>query len=476
MSRGSGPAENNITIQPVILAGGVGSRLWPLSRASYPKQIMDFVGGKSLLKLTVERCLKVSGGIAPWVITGVEHRFLIEEQLDDYGAEGTIILEPCGKNTAPAVAAAAFYARRLGRDPVLLICPSDHIIKGIDAFRKAVKGKAVGLAQEGLLVTLGITPSSPETGYGYIKKGDGYKALGFTEKPDIKTAEEYVASGQYFWNAGIFIMKASVFLEELEHLAPDIYSGVEEAVEMASEDNSFLFLDERAFSNLPEGSIDYVVMEKTDRVAVVPADIGWSDVGSWKALWEISEKDEAKNVVIGDVIIEDCKGCFCLSTGRLVAVVGLRDQVVMETKDAVLVVPRERSQDVKKIVERLKKAGRDEAFCHKKVYRPWGFYETVDIAPRFQVKRITVKPGAALSLQMHYHRAEHWIVVKGTAKITRGDEVILLTENQSTYIPVGERHRLENPGLIPLELVEVQSGSYLGEDDIVRLDDNYGRG
>ena len=465
-------------IQPVVLAGGVGTRLWPLSRALYPKQIMNLTGEKSLLQQTLDRSMDVSGGVAPWIITGLEHRFLVKEQIHDdafFKSDGLIIVEPCGRNTAPAVAAAAFWAKNQAKDPIFLISPSDHIIRKGDRFKEIVLGKAKELAQDGYLVTIGIQPTGPETGFGYIKKGKEFKAEAFIEKPDRSRAQEMVASGDYFWNAGIFVMKASTFLEELRRHAPAIYGAVDEAVKNAKREGPFLYLDEASFSRSPEDSIDYAVMEKTDRVAVVPGDIGWSDVGSWKALWEIGEKDQWQNVSYGDVLQKDCKDSLFLSTGRLIAALGLEDMVVVETKDAVLVTTKEHSQKVKEIVKDLKQNSRDEAIIHKKVYRPWGTYETVDIAPRFQVKRITVKPGASLSLQMHHHRAEHWIVVKGTAKIQRGDEVILLTENQSTYIPVGERHRLENPGIIPLELVEVQSGSYLGEDDIVRFDDDYGR-
>ncbi|OCC16253.1 Mannose-1-phosphate guanylyltransferase (GDP) [Dissulfuribacter thermophilus] len=469
-------AKKTIDIQPVILAGGVGSRLWPLSRALYPKQIMNLTGDKSLFQLTWERCVDTSDGISPWIITGMEHRFLIKEQLEGTISEDpTIIVEPCGKNTAPAVAAAAFYAQKLGRDPVLLVCPSDHVIKRPSVFKQIVQNKALELAQDGLLVTIGIKPTSPETGYGYIKKGRDFKAIEFIEKPDTINAEKMVSSGDYFWNAGIFVMKVSTFLDELKRLSPQVFKEVGQSVERAKKDGAFLYLDEETFTRSPEDSIDYAVMEKTDKVAVVPGDMGWSDVGSWKALWEIGEKDEHGNVIFGDVMENGCKDCYILSTGRLISAIGLEDIIIVETKDAVLVAPKKRAQDVKAIVRDLKDNGRNEAIIHKKVHRPWGTYETVDIAPRFQVKRITVKPGASLSLQMHHHRAEHWIVVKGTAKIQRGNEVILLTENQSTYIPIGEKHRLENPGIIPLELVEVQSGSYLGEDDIVRFDDDYGR-
>ena len=466
----------SMDVQPVILAGGSGTRLWPLSRAFHPKQILSLRGdGLSLLQATVRRCTALAPDVPPWVVTGEEHRFLVKEQVEALGAEPLILLEPEGRNTAPAAALAACWAREAGRDPVMIVSPSDHLITKEEAFLEVLERHAVPLAAEGALVVLGMEPKGPETGFGYIKKGEGFKAERFTEKPDLETAEAYLREGGYYWNAGIFVMAASAYLQELARLAPDILEPVERAVRGARRDGPFLRVEPEAFLEARSESIDYAVMERSNKVMVVPAEIGWSDVGSWKALWEEGEKDACGNVVSGDAVLVDAEGSLVHSSGRVVGAVGVKDLIIVETKDAVLVAHRERAQDVKAVVERLKREGREEALIHPRVYRPWGHYETIDRAERFQVKRITVKPGASLSLQMHHHRAEHWIVVKGTARIVKGDEEILLTENESTYIPVGEKHRLENPGKIPLELIEVQSGSYLGEDDIVRFEDEFGR-
>ena len=387
-----------------------------------------------------------------------------------------LILEPVGRNTAPAIAIAALQALSAGDDALLLVLPSDHVVRNEAAFHAAVKQAAVA-AESGKLVTFGIVPTAPETGYGYIKAatGEGVRAVDrFVEKPDLATAEQYVASGEYFWNSGMFLFKASRYLKELETLQPAILAACRNALDKAARDNDFIRLDAEAFAASPNDSIDYAVMEKTADAAVVPLDAEWNDVGSWSALWEVSDKDADGNACHGDVIALDCKDSYAYGN-RLIAMVGLQDVVVVETDDAVFVGHKDRVQDVKEIVGRIKREGRSEAAAHRKVYRPWGAYDSIDNGDRFQVKRITVKPGATLSLQMHHHRAEHWIVVSGTAEVTRGDEVILLSENQSTYIPLGVTHRLKNPGKLPLELIEVQSGSYLGEDDIVRFEDQYGR-
>jgi len=468
---------------PVILSGGSGTRLWPLSREAYPKQFLALVGRDSMLQATFKRIAPLASS-APLIVANEEHRFMVAEQLREIGCTpAAILLEPVGRNTAPAIAVAAFKAIADGADPLLLVLPSDHVITDAEGFRNAVN-HAAKAAEAGALVTFGIVPTAPETGYGYIRaadflspQGDGPRRVAqFVEKPDAPTAEAYVASGEYFWNSGMFLFRASAYLKELEKHQPAIFAASREALSKAKTDADFVRLDKAAFTGCPSDSIDYAVMEKTADAAVLPISVGWNDVGSWSALWEVAQQDGDGNAHHGDVIASDCRNTLAWADGRLVALLGLEDVVVVDTDDAVLVAHKDKVQDVKSIVAALKKQGRKEPTWHRKVYRPWGSYDSIDMGERFQVKRITVKPGAALSLQMHHHRAEHWIVVSGTGRITRGDETILLTENQSTYIPLGVKHRLENPGRVPLELIEVQSGSYLGEDDIVRFEDVYGRG
>lgn len=464
------------SIQPVILSGGSGTRLWPLSREAYPKQFLPLAGELTMLQATWKRVAPIAAR-GPLVIANEEHRFVAAEQLQQVGAEpAAIILEPIGRNTAPAIAVAALEATRDGADALLLVLPSDHVITDEAAFRAAVQA-AAGAAEAGKLVTFGIVPTGPETGYGYIKAADGQGLRAverFVEKPDLDTATGYVSSGQYYWNSGMFLFKASRYLQELERFQPAMLAGSRQAWQQARRDADFTRLDKDAFTAVPSDSIDYVVMEKTADAVVIPLDAGWNDVGSWTALRDVSQQDGDGNAHQGDVIAIDCRNTYAYGQ-RLVAMVGLDDVIVVETDDAVLVGKADRMQEVKTVVAQLKAEGRSEATWHRKVYRPWGAYDSIDNGERFQVKRITVKPGGTLSLQMHHHRAEHWIVVSGTAEVTRGDEVILLSENQSTYIPLGVTHRLRNPGKLPLELIEVQSGSYLGEDDIVRFEDTYGR-
>ena len=469
-------------IIPVILSGGAGNRLWPLSRALYPKQLLSLVGEHTMLQDTVFRLSSIDDIGPLYCVCNESHRFLVAEQLHEIDTDiGEIILEPSGRNTAPAAAIAAMLIAEKHPGATMLILPADHVILDPVAFGAAVAaGKSA--AEQGKLVTFGIVPASPETGYGYIRasvNSEGnkkvYPVLEFVEKPDKITAEIYLASGDYFWNSGIFLFTAETYLRELEANAPAIVIACRKALQNAHKDLDFLRLDIQEFSSSPSDSIDYAVMEKTTKAALVPLNAGWNDVGAWSALWDVHARDDSGNVKKGDVMVQDVRNCYIHATSRLVTAVGLDSLIVVETADAVLVATRESVQDVKMLVEELKRKERDEAEIHRRVYRPWGSYETVDFSDRFKVKRITVKPGAALSLQKHHHRAEHWIVVKGTAQVTVDDREITLYEDQSTYIPVGSLHRLENRGLSPLELIEVQSGSYLGEDDIVRYDDRYGR-
>ena len=463
-------------LQPVLLSGGSGTRLWPLSREAYPKQFLPLVGKNTMLQDTWLRAAPLAGA-APIVVANESHRFLVAEQFRQIGAPvPAILLEPSGRNTAPAIAAAALQATAEGADPLLLVLPSDHVVRDLDAFRIAVTA-ATPAAADGALVTFGIVPDAPETGFGYIQAGPGQglrKVLRFVEKPDLDTARGYLAQGGYFWNSGMFLFRASRYLEELGRHRGDILEAVTTAFARAARDGDFIRLDAEAFARSPSDSIDYVVMEKTSAAAVLPVDIGWSDVGSWSALWDVAERDADGNAHQGDVIAVDTRNSYAYAR-RLVAMVGVDDIVVVETDDAVLVARKDKVQEVRQVVARLKQGQRSQAVLHREVHRPWGSYDSVDLGPRHQVKRIKVRPGAQLSLQSHQHRAEHWIVVSGVARVTRNEEVFDLHENQSTYIPIGARHRLENPGTEMLELVEVQSGSYLGEDDIVRYSDVYGR-
>ena len=467
-------------IQPVIMAGGNGSRLWPVSRQLNAKQFLTLTDDSlSMLQMTIAR-LDGVGSTSPLIICNEQHRFLAAEQLRQIDCEhAQIILEPAGRNTAPAIALAALAAMQQGQDPVLLVLAADHYIADWSAFHQALE-KAECLAKQDKLVTFGVVPTLAETGYGYIQRGSslpqhGFNVARFVEKPDAPTAQRYLDSGDYYWNSGMFMFKASVYLEALREFRPDILDACTRAFESRSQDMTFVRVGEAAFANCPEESIDYAVMEKTTDAAVVPLDAGWSDIGSWSALWNIGEKDSEGNVCKGDVLAVNTRNSLIHAEHKLVATLGVKDLVVIETKDAVLVAHKNSVQDVKKIVEAIKNDGRHEHMNHREVYRPWGVYDSIDKGKRYQVKRITVKPGAKLSVQMHHHRAEHWIVVSGTAQVTIGENEFLVTENQSTYIPVGQVHCLENPGVIPLELIEVQSGSYLGEDDIVRLEDQYGR-
>lgn len=471
-------------ILPVIMAGGSGTRLWPLSRKLQPKQFLSLVNDTTMLQDTIAR-LDGLVADAPLLICGEDHRFTAAEQLRQQGIEnGKVILEPAGRNTAPAIALAALQAIASGEDPLLLVLAADHVITRPQDFRAAVE-VALPLAEQGKLVTFGIVATGPETGYGYIKRGAtadaGFAVDAFVEKPDLETAQGYLQSGDYYWNSGMFLIRASRYLSELKDHSPAILSACEASMAAASIDADFIRADKAAFLACPDDSIDYAVMEKTSEAVVVPMDCGWNDVGSWSALWEVSEKDSAGNAFRGEVMFENSSDCYVRACGdKVVAAIGLEDVVIVDTDDALLVSTKDDVQKVKDIVGRLKADKREamqaKAVNHRKVFRPWGYYDSIDFGERFQVKRIVVSPGAQLSLQMHHHRAEHWIVVSGTALVNKGDEEILLGENQSTYIPLGVTHRLFNPGVIPLEMIEVQSGSYLGEDDIVRFEDKYGRG
>jgi mannose-1-phosphate guanylyltransferase/mannose-6-phosphate isomerase len=470
-----------VSVHPVILSGGTGSRLWPLSRSLFPKQLLALAGKHSLIQDTA---LRTDGAdfAAPLIICNVEHRFLIAQQMREAGiSPEAIVLEPMGRNTAPAAAIAALMIEKKDPDGVLLLMPADHIVRNRTAFLQALNA-ATAAARQNHLVSFGITPDSPETGYGYIRRGDSLQGLEktfavarFVEKPDAATAAGYVASGDYDWNSGLFVFKAATFLAELEKLEPELLAHCRAALAQAKSDLDFLRLDSAAFAEAKSISIDYAVMERTDKAAVVPVDMGWSDIGSWESLWSVAERDGSGNATMGDVLQHGSRNSYLRSEGPLVAAVGVEDLVVVATQDAVLVSHKSASQDVKRIVEQLEQAGRELHNSHRKVYRPWGAYESIDTGDNFQVKHITVNPGAKLSLQMHHKRAEHWIVVSGTAQVTCGDKVFAMKENESTYIPLGFRHRLENVGTEPLHLIEVQSGSYLGEDDIVRFEDTYGR-
>jgi mannose-1-phosphate guanylyltransferase/mannose-6-phosphate isomerase len=466
-------------LTPVLLSGGVGSRLWPVSRATHPKQFLPLVGEDSMLQETLQRTTGLQAA-APIVVCNEEHRFMVAEQLRQMDIQaGALILEPKGRNTAPAVALAAVQAVAADPDAVLLVLPADHLIKDVGAFVAAVD-KALPLAQEGKLMTFGVVPTAPETGYGYIKCGsaladDLFQLERFVEKPDADTARDYLESGGYLWNSGMFLLRAQTYLDELAKRAPEIHSCCQQAMDAATVDMVFVRPDAALFEQCPSDSIDYAVMEKTDAGGVVSLDCGWSDVGAWSALWEVADRDPEGNVSRGDVILDNCRNSYFRSDSRLVAATGVENLVVVETADAILVADRDRVQDVKCIVNTLKDQQRTEASLHRRVYRPWGSYESLVTSERFQVKRIVVNPGQRLSLQMHHHRAEHWVVVNGTAEVTCEDKVFMLGEDESTYIPLGHKHRLANPGHIALELIEVQSGAYLGEDDIVRFEDVYGR-
>ncbi|WP_295992845.1 mannose-1-phosphate guanylyltransferase/mannose-6-phosphate isomerase [Rugamonas sp.] len=468
-------------IYPIILSGGAGTRLWPLSRAVLPKQLLPLVADKTMLQDTALRLAGRPELMAPLVVCGNEHRFMVAEQMREINMTPlAILLEPVGRNTAPAVAAAAHFLLAQDPDAVMLVLAADHVIADVDAFYAAV-GHAAALVGDGAMATFGIVPTGPETGYGYIQSGAAagaancYKVDRFVEKPDRATAQGFVDAGNYFWNSGMFLFRADSYLAELREFQPAIASATEAAVRLGYHDLDFCRLDEASFKASPSDSIDYAVMERTRHAVVVPADIGWSDVGSWSALWEVQPHDADGNAVRGDVYLDGVSGSLVRAESRIVAVIGVKDLVVVETADAVLIAHKDQVQRVKQVVEHLKTQDRTEHLHHTKVYRPWGCYEGIDVGERFQVKRITVNPGGKLSLQMHHHRAEHWVVVSGTARVTCGDSVKLLTENESTYIPIGMNHRLENPGKLPLHLIEVQSGSYLGEDDIVRFEDVYQR-
>ena len=471
-----------MTMVPVILCGGAGSRLWPMSRKLLPKQFLPLVTEHTLLQDTALRLRGLKGAGAPVVIANQEHRFLAGDQLGAIGvAPRALLVEPVGRNTAPAIAAAALQVAREDLDAVLLVLPSDHLIGDVAAFHRAARRAAV-LAADGYLVTFGIAPTAPATGYGYIEEGSpvgksrgAFRIRRFVEKPSLAKAKTFLAKGGFLWNSGMFAFTARRYLEELGRFRPDILAAAKAALEGAARDLDFVRLEAKAFAACPSDSVDYAVMERTERGAVVRATMRWSDVGSWSALWEVGRKDKANNVARGDVWLHDAKGCYVRADGRHVSLLGAENLIVVETDDAVLVASRSRAQDVKEVVARLDRSGRNEHVSHRRVYRPWGYYETVDLGERYQVKRLMVKPGQSLSLQRHRKRAEHWVVVAGRARVTRGEDVLMLEENQSTFIPLGTRHRLENPGDAPLFLIEVQSGSYLGEDDIERFDDRYGR-
>jgi mannose-1-phosphate guanylyltransferase/mannose-6-phosphate isomerase len=464
---------------PVILSGGAGTRLWPLSREMYPKQLLALTSQYSMLQDTARRLDGIAGARPPIVVCNEAHRFTVAEQLRALNLDPSgILLEPTGRNTAPAVALAALRALELDEDATIVVAPADHVIRDAKKFQQAAD-IAIGLADSGKLITFGIVAHAPETGYGYIRRGVGpgpaYPVAQFIEKPPLEVAEKFVESGDYYWNSGMFVFKASRYLSELGVFAPDILEASAAAFRAAKTDLDFVRIDKAAFNRCRSESIDYAVMEKTQDAVVLPLDAGWSDVGSWSSLFDALPSDEHGNVLQGDVLVYDTHNCYVHSTSRLVTAVGMNDHIIVETKDAILVAPKDRVQDVKDLVSQLRQAGRSESAWHREVYRPWGSYDSVDDGERFQVKRLTLKPGGSLSLQMHHHRAEHWIVVQGTARVTCGEKIFLLSENESTYVPIGANHRIENPGKVPLHIIEVRSGTYLGEDDIVRHEDNYGR-
>ena len=465
---------------PVILSGGSGSRLWPLSRSAYPKQFLPLCSDRSLVQDTVLRLAGSVADVPPIFVTACDQRFLLADQVLALGLnDAQIILEPARRNTAPAIALACFAAQERENEAILLVLPSDHHIEENSVFHRALI-VARQAAEQGNLVTFGVVPNKPETGYGYIKADnskahDWYKISAFVEKPGLELAQQYLQSGDYYWNSGMFAFRADIYLEELKQYCPGIYAAAKASWEMRSQDLDFIRVDEEEFSASPDNSIDYAVMEKTNKAVVIPLDSGWSDVGSWHALWEVKEKDQQGNVLFGDVVAVETGNSLVHASSRLVACLGVSDLAIVETPDAVLVASIDQVQQVKDIVKRLEVDGRPEHQFHREVHRPWGQFDSIGAGDRYQVKKISVKPGARLSSQMHHHRAEHWVVVQGTAKVQRGKDSLLLTENQSVYIPLGEQHYLENPGKIPLEIIEIQTGAYLGEDDIVRFNDQYGR-